>query len=162
MKRVAFIASILAAFSCGGGGDSLEGSLSATVSLDFTAVVIQVTSSAVAIQYTRPGPGGTGTDIALQITADTSSLDLTKGLTIDLTQMVGNAQRGSVSRIVSGDTRSALPLLQRGSLTFDGAVTAGQSVSGNFSVTFDTGTNFGGGETAFGDFSGTATAPSNG
>jgi hypothetical protein len=153
------IFALVAALGCGGDSNSLEGSLSSTVSLDFTAVVIQVTGSAVAIQYTRPGPGGTGTDIALQITADTSTLDLSKGLTIDLTEMVGNAQRGSVSRVVSGDTRSALPALQRGSLTFDGAVAAGQSVSGSFNVLFDTGTNFGGGETAFGDFSGTANAP---
>jgi hypothetical protein len=162
MKRN--ILALLCVAACGGSSNSLEGSLSATVSLDFTAVVIQSTSSAVAIQYTRPGPGGTGTDVALQITANVTGLDLSKPISIDLTEMVGNAPRGSVTRLVSGDTRTSLPAIQsgHGKLTFDGPVVAGKSVSGSFSVLFATGTNFGGGETAFGDFSGTVATPSNG
>jgi hypothetical protein len=159
-KRNLLVACLLGAIGCGGGGNSLEGSLSSTVSLDFTSVAVQRTANAVAIQYLRAGPGGTGSDIVLEITADSSDAGLdTSGATLNLAEALGSAQRGSVTRVVSGDTRSALPELQRGSLTFDGPVASGQSVSGSFSVLFDTGTGFGGGETAFGNFSATVTAP---
>jgi hypothetical protein len=154
-KRNLLVACLFVA-ACGA-GDSLEGSLSATVSLDFTTVAIQVTPNAVAVQYQRPGP--TGTDIVLQITANTTGVDLTHGGTINLAEMVGTAQRGSITRVVSGDTRSALPTLQRGSLTFSDGVAAGQGVSGSFDALFATGTGFGAGQTAFGDFSAQVSAP---
>ena len=143
-----------------GGATRLEGSLGADVSLNYSTVVIQSTSSAIGIVFQTPSAGGSGNDIVLKVTATTTGLDLTKPLTIDLSEVLaGGAQRGSVVRVVSGDTRSTLPAIQRGTLIFDDPPAAGTHVSGNLNILFQAGSAFGSGKTVFGSFDGNVTVP---
>ena len=145
----------LACAACGGDSNSLEGSLSSEVPLDFTGVSVEQSSSGIAVLYTKDLPGGSSADLVLKITATTTGLTLTGPLTIDLTQKVASQPRGAVSRAVSGDARRDFPALLRGSITFSQAPTVGDTVSGSFTVTFinDTSGSLGHGKTAFGNFS---------
>jgi hypothetical protein len=156
VKRAALL---LLCAACGG-STKLQGSLSADVSLNYSAIVIQSTASAIGIVFQAPSASGSGTDVVLKVTATTTGLDLTKALTIDLSQVLaGGAQRGSVVRVVSGDTRSALPLIERGTLVFDDPPAIGTHVSGNLNVLFQAGSAFGSGKTVFGNFDGNVTVP---
>jgi hypothetical protein len=157
MKRVALLLALVAA--CGG-SSGLEGSLGADVSLAYTTIQIQRTPTAIAVIWQTPTPGQSGQDLVLKVTATTSGLNLDAGgLTIDLAETVSGAQRGSVVRVVSGDTRTQLPPLQRGTLTFDQAPVAGKSVSGRIDILFQAGAAFGSGRTVFGSFSAAVTVP---
>lgn len=140
-----------------GGGNTLQGSLSQDVSLAFDSVQVQQSGNAVALVYLRAVPGGSGDDIVFKLTADTTGLDLTKALNIDLTQMDNGAERGECERLVSGDSRTSLPAIMRGSLDFSGAVQSGASVSGSFNILFvnDGQSDLGEGETVFGNFGAT-------
>jgi hypothetical protein len=143
-----------------GGSTKLEGSLGSDVSLTYTTVLIQSTPNAIGVVFQTPTPGQSGEDIVLKVTATTAGLDLTKPLTIDLAELVtGGAQRGSVVRVVSGDTRSTLPAIQRGTLVFDDPPVVGTHVSGNLNLLFAAGAAFGAGKTVFGNFDGTVAVP---
>jgi hypothetical protein len=144
----------LSCAACGGGGSSLEGSLGAEVPLDFTAVVVELSSTpTIAIRYNKDRPDGGAPDMVLKITANATGLPLTGPLTIDLTEKVGTETRGGASRAVSGDGRSNFPTLLRGSMTLAQAPTVGSKISGSFTVTFNnTGGSLGAGKTAFGNF----------
>jgi hypothetical protein len=148
-------AAVLALAACGA-GSSLEGSLSDDASLSFDQVQVQrAGDSAIALVYLRSLPAGGGQDTVLKVVANTSGLDLSAGLTIDLAETVGNSARGSVTRAVSDDARRDFPALVRGKLHFDGAPAVGSKATGNFTVTFGQGGSIGSGKTAFGDFSAT-------
>jgi hypothetical protein len=142
-----------------GGSTGLQGSLGSDVSLAYTTVLIQSTPSVIGVSFETPTPGQSGEDIVLKVTATTSGLDRTKPLTIDLTELVSGAQRGSVVRVVSGDGRGDLPTIQRGTLAFDSAPTAGKTVSGTLNILFAAGSAFASGRTVFGDFSALITVP---
>lgn len=136
-----------------GDGNSLEGSLGDEVPLNFTAVSVEVSASALSILYLRDLAGASVPDKLLIITANTAGLTL-GAMTIELTEKVASQARGSVSRAVSSDARRDFPPLLRGSITLSGAPTVGNKLSGSFTVTFGpTGGSLGAGKTAFGDFS---------
>jgi hypothetical protein len=144
----------LACAACGGDGNSLEGSLSSDVPLDFSAVSVEQSNNAIAILYTKDLPGGSSPDLVLKISATTTGLSLAGPITIDLTEKVANQPRGAVSRAVSGDARRDFPTLLRGSITLAQAAKVGETISGSFTVTFNnTGGSLGAGKTAFGNFS---------
>jgi hypothetical protein len=147
--------------ACGGDENTLEGSLGTEVPLDFSAVAVENSGAAVAIVYTKDLPGGSSPDLVLKVTANTSGLDLTHPLTIDLTEKVANQPRGAVSRAVSGDARRDFPPMLRGSITFAQAPAVGSKVTGSFTVTFSNATtgSLGQGKTAFGNFSAVIKAP---
>ena len=149
----------VASLAACGAGSSLEGSLSDQASLAFDTVQVQHSASALAVIYLRSLPGGGGQDTVLKVVATTTGLDLSKGVSIDLTEPLngGPAVRGAVARAVTGDGRRDFAPLQRGKLSFDGPVVAGSHASGHFTVTFGQGGSIGAGRTAFGDFSATAT-----
>lgn len=152
--RTALLCLVLAA--CGS-GSSLEGSVSDLIPLDFDQVQVQIGGDAVAIIYLKALPGGGGNDTVFKVTANTSGLDLSQPLQINLVELVGKAIRGAASRAVSGDDRRTFSDLERGFIRFDDVPAVGNKVSGSFSCTFAQGAGFGAGKTAFGDFSATAT-----
>ena len=149
-------AALLAVVCAGcGAGTSLEGSLSEDVSLQFDQVQLERSTDAVALIYLRAVPGGAGNDIIFKLTASTTGLALGAKVSIDLTEKAGTSTRGAAERVVSGDGRSALPVISRGTLHFDAAPATGAAVSGNFNVLFaPAGTgSVGAGRTVFGNFS---------
>ncbi len=156
MKRPALVLAVCALASCGA-GNSLEGSLGDQTSLAFDAVQVQHSPSAVAVIYLKSLPQGGGQDTVLKVVATTTGLDLTKAISIDLTESINGGVRGAVTRAVSGDSRSSFPPLVHGRLELGSAVKAGSSTSGSFSVTFGQGGSIGAGRTAFGDFSAVVT-----
>ena len=154
--RAGRLALALVAIAACSQGNSLEGSLSDETSLSFDSVQVQVSSSAVAVIYLRNLPGGGGQDTVLKVVATTTGLDLTRPLSIDLTEPLngGPAVRGSVSRAVSGDARNTFAALVRGRLELDDPPTVGGPMSGSFTVLFGQGGTIGDGRTAFGNFYG--------
>ena len=140
-----------------GAGSSLEGSLSDETSLAFDQVQVQKSGSAIAVVYLKSLPAGGGNDTVLKVVANTTGLDLTHAISIDLAEAVGPAVRGSVTRAVSTDARRDFPPLVRGRLNLDAGATVGSKASGSFTVAFGQGGSIGAGRTAFGDFSATVT-----
>ena len=157
--RAWLVPALLACASCGS-GNSLEGSLSDEVALDFSTVSLEQSSSAIAVIYLKAVAGTSGNDTVLKVTADTTGLKLDAPLTIALTDKVsaGPAIRGAVSRAVHDDPRQQVPPMVRGSLVLHDAPKIGSALSGSFTVTFGQGGSLGNGKTAFGDFSGTLKA----
>lgn len=140
--------------------NSLQGSLSASVSLDFQSVTIQEADSTVAVSFLSPAPGTSGENIVLEIVADLTGLDMSHGGAVNLTDTLPDGSlRGSVTRAVSGDDRRTFPPLVRGSLVFDDDPTIGAHVTGSFSILFaqDQTGDLGAGQTVYGTFTGTVT-----
>ena len=134
-----------------GGLSQLEGSLGAIVDLTYSGAKAARTSEQVALQFVRSK--GAGEDLVLQVTASLAGIQLTPNATLDLAELISaDVQRGSVSRNVLNDPRTTFPRLQRGRLRFRGALTQGQTVNGDFSITFMDGTDPASGRTVFGDF----------
>lgn len=154
--RARALLACLALAACGS-GSSLEGSVGEVIPLAFDGVQVQRSASAIALLYTQALPGGGAANVLLKVTASTSGLDLTKPLQIDLTEKLGTAQRGAVSRAVADDPRRDFGPLERGFVRLDAAPALGAHVSGTFSVLFAQGAGLGAGKTAFGDFSATVT-----
>jgi hypothetical protein len=160
-RKVALIALWAALAACGGSANTLEGSLADETSLAFDHVLLQQSGNTVAVSYLRSLPAGGGSDLVLKVVVDATGLDLSKGLTIDLTQALSSgAARGSFTRAVSGDSRGDFPPLTRGNITFDGAAVQGKGLSGHFNALWSqaAGGSIGAGRTAFGNFSGTLQA----
>ena len=64
-------------------------------------------------------------------------------------------QRGRVARAVQGEPNRSFPALARGEFTLDAVPESGTRLHGRFSVTFEDGTAFASGRTAFHDFEAT-------
>jgi len=84
----------LGLLSACGKGSTLEGSLSDEVTLDFTRVSVEHSSTALAVIYLRDVAGGGSADTILKVTANTTGLKLDAPLTIDLTQTVARRCEG--------------------------------------------------------------------
>ena len=134
-----------------GGLHQLEGSLGAIVDLTYGGAKAAQTTDQVALQFVRSK--GSGEDLILQVTASLAGIQLTPNATLDLAELISpDVQRGAVSRNVLNDPRTTFPRLQRGRLRFRAALTQGQKVNGDFSITFIDGTDSASGRTVFGDF----------
>ncbi len=132
--RLAIACTLLFALaSCGGPGNSLEGSIGASFSLDFDRTRIRRQDLALIIEYLKDYSGGT-TKVA-KVVLDTENLPMRGGAVVKGDVFVDRVQ---VSRVATsgGD----FPPLKSGSIRFeDWEFSDGGRVSGEFDVLFTNG-----------------------
>lgn len=151
LKRKAKMVATSLMVACGGcSPQGLEGSLTEIMDLHYRQAEVASTPAQLVVRFARPLGGGE--DIVLQVTANLSGA--APGPTrYDLAETISpGTQRGILSRNVFNDPRQTFPAIARGSLQVKGTLATGQSVSGDFSVTFVECTSFACGRTVFGNF----------
>lgn len=167
MRRLARLGLGLALGLAGCTTPSVEGSLSENMNLEFDRVELIASRnsagalSAVSVRFGKSlGDAGVSEDVVLEVGArltPTQALpEVLPGVPVDLAEVVGGRQRGSVYRSTLKDPNHTFPPLDRGQLTLDtlplDPSEPGQRITGNFSVTFVLGTRAESGRTAFKTF----------
>jgi len=142
----------------------LEGSLTQLMSLGYDEARIEGTGQDVALTFVRVrgsnvtlpdgGDPGTSEDYPLKVVYRYEDNDggIPANTTVDLAEVYQGAQRGGISRNVLNDPRKNFPDILRGELYFDRFPAAGETVRGNFHVTFVNGIEEACGHTVYGDF----------
>lgn len=147
---------------------TVEGSLSEIMDLSYEKVELIASRdrstgalNAVSVRFARLlGDAGLSEDVALEVGANlapTQQMPEFKARTkVDLTEVVGEKQRGLVYRSTLDDPNHVFPPLKYGYLTLNTLpqtpAVPGQKISGSFSVTFELGTTSDNGRTAFKTF----------
>ncbi|MGA9522061.1 MAG: hypothetical protein WBV82_11380 [Myxococcaceae bacterium] len=139
---------------CGPEDRVVEGSLSEVIDLRYGKVDIVKNENDLSIRFLQPR--GEGEDVVLRVSVDLTETSIDANQTFDLASLTpGGSQRGTISRSVLDDPLTSFPQLQRGELTFRRDVTSGETVPGEFRVTFVNGTELASGRTAFATFEAT-------
>jgi hypothetical protein len=141
----------------------LEGSLSQVMDLGYDEARILIAPDDVSLLFVRIKPLeaegaqdagaeaiGTSEDYPLKLAYRLLNDGLPSGGRVDLAVVdADGVQRGVASRNVQSDPRTTLPALVRGTLSFNRPLDPGTTVSGDFHVTFENGTEAASGRTAF-------------
>lgn len=131
--------------------NTLEGSLTEILDLDFTDVKAVISDSEVSIRYLRyRGEQGADNpeDVVFKLSVSGS---ITSGSELDLSPSLDGTINASVTRSVAEDPVHILAAVKRGTLKVDSLTTT--HIIGSFRVTLDAGGDAGRGRTAFGKFS---------
>jgi len=164
VRWLALISGPAALLACG--PQSIQGSLSTLLDLDYSSVQVAYTGGSVdggvmangevAVSFLEPS--GKSENAVLIVTEDLTGLQVAPNGVVDLTLVPpsGVGQRGVVTRDVANDPRTTFPALQIGSMRLNSTPIpgSGNSVSGAFNVTFALCPDFACGYTAFASFSG--------
>lgn len=148
---------------CGCGTPYLEGSLGQLFALQYDEARLQLAPQDLAVLFVKRRGAGVGADGGVETAANedypfkvTMALwdgGIAPNVAIDLTEeSAAGVQRGVFSRSVLNDPRTTFPRATRAELTFDRIPEVGQSVKGNFHVTFEDGVEAASGRTVFGPF----------
>jgi hypothetical protein len=145
-QRWLVLVSLLAAMllaACGESGSTLDGSIKTLLDIDFETVEVQFFGDALRVQYQRAFQATTEKDVVAEITVSTVSTALTTQTAIPF---VGNAtlerfmHKVSASGVLIEDTEQGFPPVFDGSIEFFQLSTnVGETISGTFSVTFNSG-----------------------
>jgi hypothetical protein len=145
----------------------LEGSLGQVMDVGYDEARILVAPEDVSLLFVRIRPlaavdlpdGGVNSDPMMMGTTEDYPIKLAYRLLgepqpakgrFDLASLDDKgAQRGVVSRNVSNDPRNTLPLIVRGTISFDRDLAPDAVVTGDFNVTFENGTEAASGRTVF-------------
>jgi hypothetical protein len=127
----------------------LFGSMSQMYDLTFDQVNLVAQGSSVSIEYVRTAGAMPGQPAVLVV--DLTGVVNVAGTSIDLTMQNMGQPRGVLQQVAT--TTQTFPI-QRGTITFDTAPTAGAKVTGSFATTLSTPAGY----TLDGDFSATVTA----
>ncbi len=178
MKLHVVAVTLSALLSCGTGDATavkppryrLEGSVTQVLDLGYDEVRIEVAPEDISVSFVRkqalsslPTPdsgvsvsGGQSESYPLKLSYTLDGKPFVTGMPVDLAlPQSKNAmlQRGRASRNVVNDPRTSFPNLVRGSLLLNGKLAAGESLSGEFNMTFENGAEAASGRTIFGSFS---------
>jgi hypothetical protein len=153
---------LCAALALGCGPKVVDGSLSVLMDMRYETSEVVLGQSDLTVRFVRPSTeDGQGEDLVLAVAARGLAFPLLAPppdgvlpITIDLAEQTGFGQRGALSRNVLGDPRRTFLELERGRILLNREPVAGERVSGEFSVTFVRGTEFGSGRTLFESFEG--------
>jgi hypothetical protein len=146
------------------GPQQIQGSLSTLLNLQYSSVQVAYTGGSVdggtmtdgqvAVSFLQPS--GKSQNAVLIVTEDLTGLQVLPGGSVDLTEVPpsGVGQRGVVTRDVANDPRTTFPTLQIGRMELDATPIpgSGNSLGGNFNVTFSLCADFACGFTAFATF----------
>jgi len=144
------VAALLLTGCFGCGGQHLDGSLSTVLDLHYSRSNASVSPDEMVVRFIQPIGGGE--NVVLQVGAKRAGAS-PNALQFDLAEALPQGtQRGTITRNVLNDPRTSFPPLLRGHLNFNSSPSVGQTVCGNFSITFAEGTTFASGRTVYGDF----------
>jgi hypothetical protein len=135
---------LLTATGCGPEDRTIEGSLSEVVELRYRKVDVLMNPTELSLRFLEPQ--GAGENVVLRVSVDLTGTQLDAIETFDL------AERGKVSRSVLDDPLTSFPAIRLGQLTFRRSLVSGDTVPGEFNVTFVNGTELSSGRTAFATF----------
>ncbi len=156
--------------------EKLEGSLNELIDLGFDQVRLLKTDNDLSLQFVRKrdfdstivldaGTAAEGTTALNEDYPFVLALALADGeipvkTRIDLTERSdAGVQRARATRQVLNDPRTAFPEFRIGSIWFDRSVEPNATVTGDFHVTFENGSEFASGRTVFSTFSAKVPAP---
>lgn len=140
--------------ACGGTREQrLEGSLSEVVDLRFHKAEIQQQEGELAVRFIDSRASTEDIVLRLAVSLLGTSVDPREKVDLAEDDAVGR-QRGSVSRAVLNDPLTSFPDIERGGLTLQRPAITGETVPGEFHVTFAQGTHVASGRTVFGTFEG--------
>lgn len=144
---------VAAAALCGCGQQSLEGSLTAVLNLDYDLVYLERSDVDFAIRFAKKQGTGENTPLKVTVALLEGELDPPK-LEWDLAERMPNgAQRGIISRNVLDEAPVTFPDILRGKLKLSSAPTErGQSTAAELNFTFVNGIQPANGRTVFGNF----------
>jgi hypothetical protein len=158
MKSWALLSPLLLA---GCSPQGLQGSLSVILDLTYQSSDLAIANDQASLRFLRATPnggdagGGVGAqDLVLKVTTTLSGQPLVPHTYFDLAELLPNgAQRGQLSRNITGEPPPAFPLINRGDFYVRGTPKKGDNVSGYFTITFQEGIQEASGRTVYGSFS---------
>ncbi|MBX5483321.1 MAG: hypothetical protein IRZ16_15985 [Myxococcaceae bacterium] len=157
----AFVFALLAAAAvvlgaaCGGGDNWLGGSVSELFPLEISRTEILRNEQAFQVSYYRNR--GTEVDLVVRLNVALDGVDFAPGKKIDLAgEYAHGHQRATVLHIAGGEPAHVLPHVRSGDLVLSAGGNPGEDTRGNFSISFEQTTAYGGGRTVYGNFRGMA------
>jgi hypothetical protein len=131
VRRFGAVLGFVLLLGCGDdlASNSLSGSLSEIYGLDFENVAVTQLGDTIIVKYYKGSGASTAT--VIKFTTDLTGLMVAPGKSIDLAELVGGQQRGSLARLV--DTPVQLGIL-RGLVSFSEVPVGGHPLSGEFHV----------------------------
>jgi hypothetical protein len=131
----------LLCIACGGSTTELDGSIGQSLDLSYNDVSVRLIGDELEIRYLRDVEGG-GEETTAKLVVELGDEKLAAGL-----EMILDADNAIVDRVVQDS--SSFPEIEQGTLSIDEGGDVGETLAGEFGVTFTTGS------TLFGDFSAT-------
>ena len=160
-----FFAVLAAALAVGGvpaceqPPNTLEGSLTEIIDLEFQSVEVSITEWQVIVGYWTPHLEGR--DIVFKLVANKRPNEVVPGEAIELSPREDGTARATCTRSVADDPIRTYAAIKSGTLVLDAIPVLDGAVGGEFRVTFDEGGDAGKGRTAFGRFRTLKVAPGN-
>ena len=142
----------------------LQGSLTQLMDLGYDEARILVSPNDVSLTFVRIKTletlemdagqmAGTSEDYPIKLAYQLDGDEPPSGGRVDLAALDSNgSQRGVVSRNVQGDPRSTFPPILRGTIAFNRPLETGTTVTGDFHITFENGTEVASGRTVFSNY----------
>ena len=154
MPRLVALTAVCAALAgCGGGDNTLGGSVGELFPLDISSV--EVLRNDFAVQLTYYSNRDTFLDVVVRIVVSTKDITLKRGLTIALQgESEPGHQRTAVAHAPGGEAVRTFPKVKKGDLAITDIGLEGRPSKGSFSMLFEfTGGDLGQGRTLTGTFS---------
>ncbi|MGC4121217.1 MAG: hypothetical protein QM765_42900 [Myxococcales bacterium] len=130
--------------------NTLEGSLTEVIDLNFTDVEVSITDAQIIVGWWKPH--NEGRDIVFKLVANKLPAEVVPGEVIDLSPREDGTARASCTRSVAGDPIRTYANIKSGTLRLNAIPKLDLNVGGEMRVTFDEGGDAGKGRTAFGHF----------
>jgi hypothetical protein len=135
-----------------GGTNELGGSVGELFSLEVSRVEVQRNAEALQVSYYRND--GADVDLVVRLTVATEGLELKPGQEVDLAGSTPSGlSRTTVVHLAAGEPARLFAPVDKGDLVLDELGEPGETVSGDFSLSFQPGTGYGAGRTLVGTFS---------
>lgn len=145
------VAAVLLGLAAGcGSGNTLEGSLTEILAMDFKEVEVALTESEVVLSYFKPKDKGR--DIVFKLVVNIAPADVVANQEYKLEPLPDGTAFAVCTRAVADDPIHNLAAIRYGVFRLDAAPVVDRPVSGSFRVTFGEGGDAGKGRTAYGDF----------
>lgn len=142
---------VLFASACGGGDNSLGGSVSELFPLEVSRVQVLRNDEALQVSYYRNR--GADVDLVVRVTVALQGVALSPGEKIDLSgEYAPGHLRTTVVHIAGGEPARALPPVKTGDLVVTRGGGVDEETAGNFSMSFEQNGNYGSGRTLYGNF----------
>jgi len=146
---------VVAAVACGGGSNSLGGSLSEVFSLDVSSAHVIRNDDALVVSY--EANRGRDIDLVLRFTLALDQLSLQRGRTLRISGTTdAGILRATFLHNAAGEPARVLPPVSVGQFTLDTGGSPGEDTSGSFDVSFVSDGSYGSGRGVSGHFRATA------